>query len=1117
MAFPIFAVLGVITLAATTAAWLFDKRTEEEKKRQQDIEEEYETLNREYSDLSATLSPENQVRSSSWWERRLKITTNELSLLEGKCGPIRDDLARNKPLLIREAQNPSADHFRRNMLKRELVRFEEAEKKLDAYSEYIAWYRDKITRIVEKRDLQDLNDMPRLSALLPEHWLYVGKIVLLPRNMLGKPLPEFGHQINLSEFPSLQIQRTYFDRENQETSPLLIVNRKTGWNDRFFGCSIRGRFYIDNILGKDSAKFKIEYIYPQYYLGSMIENQCRAILPKENLLYSNLEKKPGDVLDVYPEEFNLMLDGNYTGRYALNGKTSPIVTERPISQADVAKTVPLFLLMDSSKYDAQICMALDAANEPFYLLTVPNRDNPNQILLAKGGLKIVCNIEPEGWLKVADIKEEESFLEEGIELPILIIPAEHKSKRNLSPNPAAIIDVCEYVNRLENSHERTQRAEAANDFFDKWMQILDFLQKERGEGIYEFSAIIEDITVTDEIYIKLPELDKSRADSAKFWEMWNETEFGTKRFAYLFIWIENGSGDGIWLKIAQSAEKASSGWQFVIDKNDARNINFGKENLYRVSFRTSQYTPLERGKNALNALKDEAFVNNQVRDALILPEERFYKPHISDTWKKRLLGEDIWLSIPTPLSANQKDVVRKCLTVSPLVQVQGPPGAGKTRCILEIIVQFLSYHPDAKILVASQQNAAVDNVFERLDQNFKDVFHKHSISLMRIGNEDKMSDISKLYSQDRKMDDFISLLSSYSKNDEIREEDQIYERLSKHYKSKRENQQPENQNQGLRIDNETLYCMTAGCQIIGATCIGLASRSSAVSQCQFDLVIIDEAGRATPPELLVPMRLGKKVILIGDHFQLPPTVDHLLREDETEDILPFLKEEFLEKSFFEKLFDSMPDEAKCRLTDQFRMDNLIGDLVAKLFYTFGGERFLFNGAPDKEEGFIYWRNCVGRHKRTGGTSLSNEEEAQMIFKTMELIDKSNVKSRAYNSIAVITPYSAQKRLLNNMMKQKIEDSLAMGRPLYISIDPENIRIDTVDSFQGSEADVVIYSTVRSKGPISFLLDKKRLNVACSRAKKALIFVGNKKLFSQDTPGGENYFAKIIRFIDDRKS
>ena len=90
----------------------------------------------------------------------------------------------------------------------------------------------------------------------------------------------------------------------------------------------------------------------------------------------------------------------------------------------------------------------------------------------------------------------------------------------------------------------------------------------------------------------------------------------------------------------------------------------------------------------------------------------------------------------------------------------------------------------------------------------------------------------------------------------------------------------------------------------------------------------------------------------------------------------------------------------------------------------------------------------------------------------------------------------------------------MDVPLYPSID--KIEIDTVDSFQGSEADVVIYSTVRSKGPINFLLDKKRLNVACSRARKALIFIGNKKLFSKEMPDEKNYFARIIASIDSKE-
>ena len=157
--------------------------------------------------------------------------------------------------------------------------------------------------------------------------------------------------------------------------------------------------------------------------------------------------------------------------------------------------------------------------------------------------------------------------------------------------------------------------------------------------------------------------------------------------------------------------------------------------------------------------------------------------------------------------------------------------------------------------------------------------------------------------------------------------------------------------------------------LVGATCVGLAGKINNTDKLTFDIVIIDEAGRSTVPELLIPINRARKLILIGDHFQLPPSIATMLREDEAKETLPFIEEEFLETSFFEVLYNQLPDPCKTRLSEQFRMPAAIGNLVATLFYTIDGERRLFNGHEKPEGDFLFkgdqvvqWVDVNGRQE-----------------------------------------------------------------------------------------------------------------------------------------------------------
>ena len=298
--------------------------------------------------------------------------------------------------------------------------------------------------------------------------------------------------------------------------------------------------------------------------------------------------------------------------------------------------------------------------------------------------------------------------------------------------------------------------------------------------------------------------------------------------------------------------------------------------------------------------------------------------------------------------------------------------------------------------------------------------------------------------------------------------------------------------------------------IVGATCLGIASLSDKIDL-KFDCVIVDEAGKATPTEILVPISLGKKVILVGDHKQLPPVVDEALLDVSSQE----LTREDLETSLFEYLEKSLSKECKSVLDQQYRMHPVIGDLISTLFYQ---ETPLISKTTKEEKTIplnifnnkaLVWLSTTRRKNNKEEYLVStyqNQCEAKIIFEYLQKIDVELGVQNLKKEVAIIAGYKAQKDLLRRMYTTQ-----------YASVfNNITVEINTVDAFQGRETDIVFYSVVRSneRGNLGFLKDVRRLNVAFSRARELLVVVGNhnsvtKRLKIDDQP---NPFIGILEYI-----
>ncbi len=296
---------------------------------------------------------------------------------------------------------------------------------------------------------------------------------------------------------------------------------------------------------------------------------------------------------------------------------------------------------------------------------------------------------------------------------------------------------------------------------------------------------------------------------------------------------------------------------------------------------------------------------------------------------------------------------------------------------------------------------------------------------------------------------------------------------------------------------------------------------------EFDYVIIDEAARANPLDLFIPITLArKKVILVGDHKQLPQLVDQdILEQMESSNDSRERFEElkgFMEKSLFESLWDYLKTERNdgivrtVTLDTQYRMPQKLSDFVSRNFY--GDETHIQTGKnPNdcihhvsrytKKNGdckCAVWENIDS--KESGKISKTNEAEAELIIKRIKEIIKETDET-----IGVIASYSAQTRLIDKIAKSDAE--------LKKKIDNKHLEIGSIDAFQGRQFDIVFFSVVRSndRNNFGFLKSENRLNVAFSRQKKLLVIVGNRKMYETEKAQEEVPALKeFIKLADEEK-
>ena len=464
------------------------------------------------------------------------------------------------------------------------------------------------------------------------------------------------------------------------------------------------------------------------------------------------------------------------------------------------------------------------------------------------------------------------------------------------------------------------------------------------------------------------------------------------------------------------------------------------------------------------------------------------------------------------LNPTQERAVNEVLWAKDVAIVHGPPGTGKTTTLVEAINETLMR--ESQVLVCAQSNMAVDWISEKLVDR--------GINVLRIGNPTRVNDKMLGFTYERRFESHADYPQLWAIRKAIRELRKNRKKGSENYHQKMDRLKSRAAEIELRINAE----LFGEARVIACTLVGSAHRL--LEGMKFGTLFIDEAAQALEAACWIPMKRASRVILAGDHCQLPPTVKSIaaLRAG-------------LGKTLMERIAENKP-EVVTLLKIQYRMNDEIMRFSSDWFY--GGKvesapQIKYRSVLDYDHP-ITWIDTSNEENQitiegedapedSASTSSSvsaanqnsdlnfkeqfvgesfgriNKAEAELTLLTLAeyftKIGKQRVLSESID-VGIISPYRAQVQYLKKLIKK------------YEFFKPYRrlISVNTVDGFQGQERDVILISLVRSndEGQIGFLKDLRRMNVAMTRARMKLIILGNK-----DTMTKHPFYKKLWEYVE----
>ena len=436
------------------------------------------------------------------------------------------------------------------------------------------------------------------------------------------------------------------------------------------------------------------------------------------------------------------------------------------------------------------------------------------------------------------------------------------------------------------------------------------------------------------------------------------------------------------------------------------------------------------------------------------------------------------------LNKTQEEAVNEVLRAKDVAIVHGPPGTGKTTTLVEAINETLMR--ESQVLVCAQSNMAVDWISEKLVDR--------GIPVLRIGNPTRVNDKMLSFTYERRFEAHPDYPQLWSIRKALRELRQHRKRGDSSYHQKTERLKSRATELEVRINSE----LFGEARVIACTLTGSAHRL--LQGQRYNTLFIDEAAQALEAACWIPIRKVSRVVLAGDHCQLPPTVKSIAA----------LKAG-LGKTLMERIVENHSDEVSL-LKIQYRMNEQIMRFSSDWFYhgqVESAPSVKYRGILDYDIP-IEWRQASIDDEGTPpaeefvGESFGriNKTEAQLTLDTLQWYFEKIGKQRVLDEridVGVISPYRAQVQYLRQQLRKR--EFFKPFRHL--------ISVNTVDGFQGQERDIIVISLVRSndEGQIGFLRDLRRMNVAITRARMKLIIMGNASTMTRHP-----FYRKLYEYV-----
>ncbi len=449
------------------------------------------------------------------------------------------------------------------------------------------------------------------------------------------------------------------------------------------------------------------------------------------------------------------------------------------------------------------------------------------------------------------------------------------------------------------------------------------------------------------------------------------------------------------------------------------------------------------------------------------------------------------------LNKTQEQAVNEVLWAKDVEVVHGPPGTGKTTTLVEAIYETL--HRETQVLVCAQSNMAVDWISEKLVD--------HGVPVLRIGNPSRVNDKMLSFTYERKFEshpDYPELWSIRKTIRQIKENrkrgDNVHQKIARL------------RDRATEIEMAINAQLFDEARVVACTLVGSANKL--LVRHKFSTLFIDEAAQALEPACWIATRRASRVILAGDHQQLPPTIK----------CYEAMKQG-LGKTLMERIVENQPD-AVTLLKVQYRMNDCIMKFSSDWFYhgevesdgsvkhrsvldyehpiewIDGNEMLQQVNQELKEEEKLdidFAEQFIGEnHGRI------NKAEAELVLSTLNNYINKIGQERFLAErldVGIISPYKVQTQYLRQQIRKRAE-----FRPFR-----QVISVNTVDGFQGQERDIIMISLVRSNdnGQIGFLSDLRRMNVAMTRARMKLIIFGDKSTLQHHA-----FYRKLIQYVEE---